>query len=298
MSIIDPRVQPGDASRPILTVDTANPSRLTDQELILRIVSQRIQAAWPHLQTSTGPFVERVASLLDRSLPLTQGLEQLSVEDLYLVHACQQQDPAALVVFTQRFDAELATLGAKFRLASCDLDDIRQLLWDKLFIPGREGSGAIEKYSGKGPLWHWLKVLAARTVLDEIRKTKTQAKLSPIQDLDQAAPENDPELATLRAHYSHAFRAAFTTAVKALEPSERNILRCHYVQNMSTDQIARAFGMHKATAARHVVKARARLLEATRSELKSQLAANSGEIDSVLRLFDGELSVSLSLLLK
>ena len=44
--------------------------------------------------------------------------------------------------------------------------------------------------------------------------------------------------------------------------------------------------------------ARRRLLQLTRDELKDHLGANSGELDSVLRLFDGELSLTLSRLLQ
>lgn len=67
---------------------------------------------------------------------------------------------------------------------------------------------------------------------------------------------------------------------------------------MSTEQLAQAFGIHKATAARHVARARDKLLQFTRDRLKVQLGADSGELDSVMRLFDGEFSVSLSRLLE
>ena len=110
-------------------------------------------------------------------------------------------------------------------------------------------------------------------------------------------PDADPELAHIRERYRSEFHAAFGKAVSALDPEERNLLRCTYLNGMSTDELGRAFGMHKATAARHLSKARDKLLDLTRAELKEQLGANSGELDSVIRLFDGELSISLSRLL-
>jgi hypothetical protein len=46
-----------------------------------------------------------------------------------------------------------------------------------------------------------------------------------------------------------------------------------------------------------VGRAREKLLELTRGGLKAQLGMNSGELDSVMRLFDGEMSITLSKLL-
>ena len=105
------------------------------------------------------------------------------------------------------------------------------------------------------------------------------------------------ELAHIRERYRNEFQAAFGKAVSGLDPEERNLMRCTYLNGMSTDELGRAFGMHKATAARHLSKARDKLLALTRAELKEHLGANSSELDSVIRLFDGELSISLSRLL-
>jgi len=110
--------------------------------------------------------------------------------------------------------------------------------------------------------------------------------------------EADPELASVRRQYQVAFRAAFRAAVDGLVPEERNMLKCHYLMGMSTEQIGKAFGIHKATAARCLVRTREKLLLETRELVKRSLRANTDELSSVMRLFDDGLSTSLSGLLQ
>jgi RNA polymerase sigma-70 factor (ECF subfamily) len=225
----------------------------------------------------------------------------LAVEDLFLAYACAEGDPIALKFFATECDGELKAVAQKLRISPSDIDDIRQKLWDKLFLESAGHPKKILEYHGAGGLRHWFRVLAARLILDELRKAKRQANHPFAADdnaLWSAAPNADPELDNIRRRYKDAFRSAFENAVRALEPDERNILRCHYLMGMSTEQMAQAFGTHKATAARHAARARDKLLQFTRDRLKMHLGADSGELDSVMRLFDGEMSVSLSRLLQ
>ncbi len=158
----------------------------------------------------------------------------------------------------------------------------------------------ILEYSGKGELRSWFRIVAARSILMNCERPNVirTPSLSADSGLWETAGAADPELANIRQRYKGIFRQAFERAVRELEPEERNLLKCHYILRMLTDELAKAFGMHKATAARHVAKARRKLLQRTRAQLKSDLGVDSGELDSVMRLFDGEMSVSLSRLLK
>jgi RNA polymerase sigma-70 factor (ECF subfamily) len=239
--------------------------------------------------------------MVDQTLPAEDALRQIAIEDLFLAYACSLSDKKALKLFASECDGELRAVANKLRISTSDFDDVRQRLWDKLFLASGDRSPKILEYRGKGQLRHWFRVLAARSILDDLRKSKRFEGLN-IEPGDSAlwrtAPQVDPELANIRQRYKDDFRAAFESALKALEPEERNLLKGHYVGGMSTEQLAKAFGIHKATAARHIAKARDKLLEHTRAHLKSQLGANSDDLDSVMRLFDGEMSISLSRMLK
>jgi len=261
---------------------------------------ERARAAWPQFQIEMDRFAAHLSSVLDHSLPLGEAIEQIVIEDLFLAYACSANDAAALKAFAREYDEELHAITTKLRISRSESDDIRQGLWNKLFLSNGNNPPAILKYGGRGQLRHWFRVLATRSILDDMRRAKSPEALplSSHPDLDQAAAQADPELANIRHQYADTFRLAFEKAVNALESQERNLLKCHYIRGMSTDQLARAFGMHKATAARHVIKAREKLLEFTRVHLKAVLGVNSDELDSVMRLFDGDLSVSLSRLLE
>ena len=56
--------------------------------------------------------------------------------------------------------------------------------------------------------------------------------------------------------YRKQVNAAFEETVNALRPEDRNVLRSYYAQQMTIDEIAAAFGIHRATAARRVNSAR------------------------------------------
>jgi RNA polymerase sigma-70 factor (ECF subfamily) len=273
---------------------------LAEVQTISNMIRERVGNAWPKVNIPLEPFVQRFLSLIDRNASPLEGLKTVVVEDLFLAYACAQRAPAALDAFAKECDTELKAVASRLKISYRDLDDVRQRLWDKLLLDTPERTKKILEYRGKGRLRHWFRVVAARAILDDLRKARRSGN-HPFNLGDhpfwQAAPDVDPELDNIRRQYKDAFRTAFENAVCALEPEERNILRCHYLMGMSTEQLAQAFGVHKATAARRISRARDRLLELTRDGLKAQLGMNSGELDSVMRLFDGEMSITLSKLL-
>jgi RNA polymerase sigma-70 factor (ECF subfamily) len=66
---------------------------------------------------------------------------------------------------------------------------------------------------------------------------------------------------------------------------------------MSIDEIATAYGIHRATAARRVNRARDALLADTRRRMSERLRLNSKELDSVLGLVESRLHASVRRLL-
>ena len=66
---------------------------------------------------------------------------------------------------------------------------------------------------------------------------------------------------------------------------------------MTIDEIAAAFGIHRATAARRVTSARDKLLADTRRRLLEKLSLESRELDSIFRLIESRLHISMGRLL-
>ena len=284
----------------ISMADVSLDRKLSGEQILARRIRERALMAWPNLSVDAEPFIARVLACRESTADTEHAVDSLAIEDLFLAYACSTGNTLALAAFAREFDGEFRSVTNKLHVTASDRDDLRQSLWNKLFLTSETQCPKILEYLGKGPLRHWFRVLATRLVLDELRKEKrleVSRAMVTEQALSEGVPDADPELAHIRERYKGEFRAAFGKAVNALDPEERNLLRCTYLNGMSTDELGRAFGMHKATAARHLLKARDKLLDLTRAELKEQLGANSGELDSVIRLFDGELSISLSRLL-
>jgi len=281
------------------------PSERPPAEALAPVVAAAIEkarAAWPDLEVDLDGFVAHVASHLgpgDRGSDAARweaALGALAIEDLYLAFACAQRSSAALRAFERDHERELRAAFEKLRVPPARRDDSRQQLWEKLFVGAPRPR--ILEYSGRGRLRFWFRVTVLRGLLDEIRSEK-RSRETPDEDLllGAASADPDPEIEHLKRLYRHQFNTAFEEAVRALRPEDRNVLRSYYTQKMTIDQIAAAFGIHRATAARRVNASRDSLLKETRRRLSAQLSLSSRELDSVFRLIESRLDISVGRLL-
>jgi RNA polymerase sigma-70 factor len=87
--------------------------------------------------------------------------------------------------------------------------------------------------------------------------------------------------------------AALEAASARLPARQRTILRLHYVDGLTVDQIGAIYGFHRATAARRIADARDDLLEATREELRGKLRISDSDFDSLVRLVRSQIEISL-----
>lgn len=283
------------ASPPTNAVADNHPSHANERERVASSARARLTTAGVRFDVPWEPFVDRVCEVLSLACADAHDVHTLNLEDMYLAHACCNGDELALARFGERCDPELRAVVAKMRLSPSDFDDFRQQLWNKLFLGGPSGDKKALEYRGTGQINHWFRIVATRAMLDDRRRVKRSEIPSAPDERERLGPSSlgpDPELEYIRRQYRLVFRDVFDEALKALEPEERNLLRLHHVLGKTTEQIAVILGTHKATAARHVGKAREKLTKLTRKGLKSRLRANTLELESAMRLFDGELTCS------
>src|SRR5262249_50772170 len=129
------------------------------------------------------------------------------------------------------------------------------------------------------------------------RPGRAQRQLATGELARLADDTDDPETAYLKRHYKDELRAAFTSAIEQLGADERRILRYAVIEQLSIDEIARLEQVHRATAARHVTRARAELVEQTRRILRSRLRVDAQQLVSILHLIESQLDVSIQGLL-
>jgi len=220
------------------------------------------------------------------------------LEALFLACACVRGVTDAILAFEQEYVVEIRRAGGRARLTPDGIGELTQILRQELLV-GREGKRPkLAEYVGRGDLRGWLRVTAMRAAL----KMKARASAQPAAPSNEALLEirssgDDPELLYMKELYGDAFRTAFRAAAGHLEPRDKNILRQHFVEGMTIDDLGGIYGVHRATAARWVQSAREKLLAATRREFASRAHVSPRECESVLRLVQSRFDVTLRRLL-
>jgi len=251
------------------------------------------RAAWPTLAIDADDFMSFVAErVADGAWP--EALESLEAPGLYLACACAAGDEAAIALFDARFATEIRVALASMNLDVALASDITQSLRTKLFVADSESRPKIATYKGRGALRSWVRAIAVRTAISHLRGRKREV---PVPDPILGAiadSSDDPRMAHLKDTYHGEFRTAFRSAFDALGARERTLLRYKFADGMNIDEIASIYGLHRATAARRLAKIRETLLSATRTNLKRALDVGSDEFDSIVRLIQSRLDVTLS----
>jgi RNA polymerase sigma-70 factor, ECF subfamily len=222
-------------------------------------------------------------------------------DDLFLACACALAIPAALAAF----DRLLADVPAWVRHveASPDLaDEVSQRLRERLLVAPAGGRPRIVEYNGAGPLRAWLRVAAARTALN-LRRNRGDRPMAPLEFVDQEGPAlfaagAEPELHVLRGAHQDTLREAMRDAFVWLSQEERTVLRLQYSARMTTEQIATALRLHRATVVRRLSQARTRMLGETRRLLSERLRLSGAETDALIDALRDDLDLSLTSLLQ
>lgn len=223
---------------------------------------------------------------------LAEHLEKVRAGDLLLAAGCARGDAAALAIFEQRYFDEVPIAAARIR-TTATIDEVRQLLRDKLFVAEEGGAPKIALYSGAGDLRSWFRVTVVRTMLNLATRGPKEVELKDA--MLEALPGNfeDAELAHARAHYGPALSAAFGEAIAKLERRERSLLRHAVCEDLTVDAIGKIYGVHRATAARWVQAARERLEHEVLDAVRARIPAGDESLASIMRLLASQVDISL-----
>jgi RNA polymerase sigma-70 factor (ECF subfamily) len=266
---------------------------LTLQEALQATVAAA-REAWPGLSVPAEVFVAYLGErILPESPTIDDGLRELRPDDLFLACACSLGDARALREFEARYAGEVDSVLVRLTGSTAGRDDVLQLLREKLFVAQPDRPPAIVKYGGRSGLRTWLGATLVRLVLNHVARVPKDV---PVEDEILAAlptPGADPELELFKSRYAAEFRAALAESVAALPVRDRNLLRHGFTDGLSIDQIGALYGVHRATAARWMQGARQRLLGGLRRALMSRLGVDRVELDSIVRLIESRIDVSL-----
>jgi RNA polymerase sigma-70 factor (ECF subfamily) len=256
------------------------------------------RAAWPELTVDATALVAFVARQATAELA-DAALDGLRPADLYLACACAQHLPGALAAFDRDYMREVDIALARMRVGPPRLQDVKQLVRQRLFVGGGTAgqptsAGKIAEYGGRGDLRRWVRSVAVRTCLNELRRGKREILVDDEQLIAQhAIAADDPEVEYMKRTYAHEFRAAFGDALQTLGAREQTLLRYHHVDGLNIDEIGAIYRIHRVTAFRWLEKAKDLLVRSTLDTLRSRLQLPAGELDSVLRMIRSQVHLSL-----
>jgi RNA polymerase sigma-70 factor (ECF subfamily) len=252
---------------------------------------------YPELRLAREQFARHLARVLDhRPLGSEPGLAELNFSDLYLACGCSLGLPAALSNFEGQYLKSLRSFVKDVDSSAARLDELKQTLRVRLLL-GVEGSEPrIARYLGRGSLKAWVQVAAQRLALTTVRRSE------PMHDdgaalTDHLSPDPDPELAYLRSRYAEEFRAALQGALAELSSRQRLLLRLHLVEGMSLSKIGTSYKVSQSTISRWFGAVREHVRDQAKRRLYELIGADSGAFDSMVRLLQSQLDLSLSQLL-
>jgi len=243
-----------------------------------RVDAARSRFAKVHLDDEA--FIAHVARHLPRDLV---ALKSLDADGLYLACACGQGDRAALADLDARILSKVPVWVA--RMPGIGADDVQQELRQKLLMPPAH----ILDYGGRGALERWVRVAANRCAIDMQRMKKPEIS----DELDHLWDGPDPELDLAKLRDQKAVRAALHDALHGLPARDRSLLRLHYVEGVSLDQLATLERVHRATVARWLSAAREAVVERVRALINERLRLSDREGESLLRFVRSRLDLSL-----
>ena len=252
------------------------------------------RAAWPTVSLADDVIAKRLTARLADD-PETK-LDQLHDADLYLAMALAEGDNVAVKVFEAELVPQIDVALRRLRLAGGTADEVKQALRFELLV-GKDGIRKIGDYAGRGELAAWLRVSATRKALKIIRKIDREETLDEIllDHWPDATP--GPESKHLRTQYTTELKKAIREAFASLEVRQRNLLRQHILDELTIDDLARLYRVHRATCARWLADARADLGKLTRKRLMTALGMPTNDVDSLLRFLDSDIELSISRIL-
>jgi RNA polymerase sigma-70 factor (ECF subfamily) len=232
-------------------------------------------------------------------------LDTARTSDLLLARACADGESHALAIFERDHMRLVPAFVAHLDRSTSFADEVKQTLREKLLVGVGGAAPKITDYRGAGPLGGWLRVAAVRLALNLKRTDVRRLERTAAGDRDAVgerradAPPSDPERLHLKRLLGDDFRRALEETLSALPRDERVVLRMHYLDGLSIDELAPLHGVHRATVARWIDRARKRILDGTRERLCHRLGgAVSHDIDSIVRLVRSELDVSVARFLR
>jgi RNA polymerase sigma-70 factor (ECF subfamily) len=274
-------------------------SRFADTEALaasLDALRTTACAAYPDIAVDAGTFVSELARRLGAAATPAQ-LARVRADHVHLAIACVAGDDKAVRRCEGDFLDEVDACAHRARATRDQADEVRATLRRILFVSEPDRPAALREFSGRGDLRSYIRVIAMRELVRVVNKGRREVPIDDESFLDKLSPGSHPAVGFLRETYRADVDAAIRAALVGLSDDARALLRYSLMDGWTVDRIGALYGVSRSTAARRVGEARAALGDAIRAQLSTRLAISVDEVDSVVRMVQSRVDLSLERLL-
>ncbi|HSS03265.1 MAG TPA: sigma-70 family RNA polymerase sigma factor [Kofleriaceae bacterium] len=263
-----------------------------DFDAALGNVLDAAQRSFPTFCLSPDVFVAYLRERLPPDLPPPIALRRMHTSDLYLACACAHGDPDAIAVLDERYLGQLDRALSRIGIDRDTVADVKQEIRYRVLV-GDGGHAEIVDFAGRGDLRGWVRVMATRRALQHQSRARRE-QATEDDELWQHLVAVEPHMFEhAKELYRREFKLAFETALRALPHREKTVLRQHYLDGATLDELALLYRVHRATVTRILGRAREMVLASTRDRLMSELDVPLQELDSILRMIWSRIEFSL-----
>ena len=264
---------------------------LDDLDRQLRVYVLSACSTWPEINVTPVDLVRYIAARSLRGVlpPLDHA------GDLLLACGCIQGLPSAFKAFHTCYDVTISRVLSHRRMALADADDVTQIVYEVLLLHRAGAEPKLASYRALGPLRSWVATAAATTAAN-LRRAETRRRVRERGDPATAGAVLaviDPERSYFKMVYRHEVERAVEAALAGLDDRASVLLRLHFGERLSIDQLSLMYRVNRATTARWVVAARETLARRVRADLRHRLNLSESDCDSVVGLTRSELGDSL-----
>lgn len=267
---------------------------MNDLEAAIREAYAAAQEVWPGctlaLERFHGELVRRLSGAIEPA-----KLRAICTADVYLAIAALDGDPVAIQHLERELLAEIAHAARKLRASEDQAAEVGGHIRRILFTvePGR--SAGLAEYKGQGNLRGYVRVIASRELIRSINRGRKEQPIEPL--LNKLDISHAPELSLLKSRYGVAIAESLHAAIEALDERSRTLLRYTMVSGWTVNRIGKLYGVHGATASRWIAAAREALANRVREQVAQRLAIATDEVDSIVRLVQSQVDISLARIL-
>jgi RNA polymerase sigma factor (sigma-70 family) len=217
----------------------------------LSLLHHRAVARYGDLGLSGSDFYARVLEVQMRSD--RSAAAPIHSEDLYLATACAAGFERAWMVLDAEYRSSVVCWCRALLRPGYQAQDLADIVWTSLFLPGRNGHPRIGSYEGICALGTWLHTITGRRAINywnQVSYLREEAQL-PV-DIGDSSLLEQIEAYRNRQRLAPPLTRSLHAVCGALDETESRLLVWRFDQDIPLGEIAHRLGVHQSTVTRRL----------------------------------------------